>query len=384
MSRATESLRVVHGAPSWRLASDCVEAFLTRQGGQLGPVYFHTPRGRIQPFAVAPWPPHEVGRDLPGVLRSLRGDFFCAPFGGNATPFRGERHPVHGETAERTWRLLAQREADGSACLIARLRLRTRPGRVTKRIVLRAGEPLVYQEHLIENCAGPMCLGHHAMLAFPPGEGTGRIATAPFRFARTVPRAFEDPARGGYSSLKPGAWFRSLHRVPLAAGGHSDLTRYPARAGFTDLVQLAGTRSRDAAWTAVTFAREGWLWFSLRDPQQLNSTLLWHSNGGRHYPPWNGRHRHVLGLEDVTACFDFGLAESARPNAFTRRGVPTTLHLRRDRPLRVPYIMGVLPLPRGFDVVRRVRFKGDTAIFTALSGRRIVQPLDRGFLARAE
>ncbi|HRG54717.1 MAG TPA: hypothetical protein PLG56_01670 [Lacunisphaera sp.] len=380
MSRAAESPRVVHGAASWRLASDCVEGFLTREGGHLGPVFFNTDRGRIQPFALSPWQPHEVDRHLPAVLRPLRGDFFCAPFGGNAAPFRGERHPVHGETAGQTWRLVTREATAGHVSLSARLTLRARPGRVTKRIVLRAGEPVVYQEHVIEDCAGPMCLGHHAMLAFPAADGSGRIATSPFRFGRTVPRAFEDPARGGYSSLQPGAWFRSLRAVPIAAGGTADLSRYPARAGFTDLVQLAGARSRGPAWTAVTFGRERWLWFALRDPQLLTSTLFWHSNGGRHYPPWNGRHRRILGLEDVTAYFDYGLAESARPNDFSRRGIATTLPLRRDRPLRIPYVMGVLALPRGFDSVRSVRFMGDRAIFTAVSGRRVVQTLDRDFL----
>jgi hypothetical protein len=381
MSRSDDSLPTVHGASSWRIASDTVEAFVTRQGGHLGPVFFRTDRGRIQPFALPPWLPDEVGRGQPGVLRPLRGDFFCAPFGGNTTPFRGERHPPHGETAGRSWRLISNHSSAGEASLTARLILRTRPGQVTKRIVLRAGEPVVYQEHLIEGCAGPMCLGHHAMLAFPAGEGSGRIATSPFRFGRTVPRRFEDPARGGYSSLQTGAWFSSLRRVPGTDGRPADLSRYPARAGFTDLVQLAGTRSRGPAWTAVAFGRERWLWFALRNPAQLNSTLLWHSNGGRHYPPWNGQHRRILGLEDVTAYFDYGLAESARPNDFSRRGVATALSLRRDRPLRVPYIMGVLALPRGFDSVRSLRFKGNQAIFTALSGRRVSQHLDRDFLS---
>ena len=45
------------------------------------------------------------------------------------------------------------------------------------------------------------------------------------------------------------------------------------------------------------------------------------------------------------------------------------------------YIIDVLALPRGFDSVRSVRFKGDQAIFTALSGRRVVQALDRDFLS---
>ncbi len=52
MPRADDSLHTVHGAASWRIASDSVEAYVTRQGGHLGPVAFDTAQGRIQPFAL--------------------------------------------------------------------------------------------------------------------------------------------------------------------------------------------------------------------------------------------------------------------------------------------------------------------------------------------
>ncbi len=100
------ALRTVCGQPSWRLQSKRVEAFVTRTGGQLAPVTFDLGRGRkVQPFAIAPWWNETLGRDQPAMLRVLRGDFFCMPFGGNDKPYRGERHPPHGETANRNWRL---------------------------------------------------------------------------------------------------------------------------------------------------------------------------------------------------------------------------------------------------------------------------------------
>ena len=194
-----------------------------------------------------------------------------------------------------------------------------------------------------------------------------------------LPAPFENPAQGGYSCLRPGAVFRDLRRVPRVGGGCADLTRYPAREGFEDLVLLATRPSRPVAWTAVAFPREGYLWFALKDPALLASTVLWHSNGGRHYPPWNGRHRRVLGLEEVTAFFHLGLAASARPNSLSRRGVPTTLALRADRPLRIPYVMGVTAIPRGFDAVRRVRFGRDHLVFIAASGKTARQAIDWSF-----
>ena len=381
MPRLRPVIRTVHGASSWRLANDVVEAWLTRDGGHLGPVHFKTGRGVVQPFAVAPWRPHEIGPELPGVLRNLRGDFFCLPFGGNDAPWRAEQHPVHGETAEAGWRLVSCAQTAGATELVARMRTRVRPGVVTKRVRLVPGQTVVYCSHEIGGMDGPMCLGHHAMLRFPDSEGAGRIACSGFQFGQVLPVPFENPAQGGYSSLRPRAVFHDLRRVPCAAGGCADLTRYPAREGFEDLVLLATRLSPPVAWTAVAFPGEGYLWFALKNPRQLVSTVLWHSNGGRHYPPWSGRHRRVLGLEEVTAFFHLGLAASARPNTLSRRGVPTALRLRRDRPLRIPYVMGVTAIPRGFDTVCRVRFGRDHLVFVSTSGQTVRQSVDLAFLS---
>jgi len=90
--------RIIHGQPSWRLASTDVEAFVTEMGGHLGPVTFDRKGRKLQPYSVAPWAEEQTDPSLPPILKALRGDFFCLPFGGNATPFGREKHPVHGET----------------------------------------------------------------------------------------------------------------------------------------------------------------------------------------------------------------------------------------------------------------------------------------------
>ena len=97
--------RIVRGQPSWRIASPHVEAFVTELGGHLGPVSFRLGGKRIEPYSVAPWAEERIDPATPNILRVLRGDFFCMPFGGNETPYRGERHPVHGETANARWEL---------------------------------------------------------------------------------------------------------------------------------------------------------------------------------------------------------------------------------------------------------------------------------------
>src|SRR5437879_2722402 len=104
---------LVHGQPSWRLATTDVEAFVTELGGHLGPVTFDRHGRKLTPYSVAPWAEETTDASLPPIIKVLRGDFFCLPFGANTTPFRGERHPVHGETANARWKFESLRRSQG-------------------------------------------------------------------------------------------------------------------------------------------------------------------------------------------------------------------------------------------------------------------------------
>jgi len=373
-------LETVLGQPSWSFGSGLVRATLTRRGGHLAPVTFTLRSGQtVQPFAVAPWAERKLPRGVPDLLRALRGDFFCCPFGGNGSPWRGEHHPPHGETANGNWSLVSLETEKGRSTLHARLRTRVRKGQVDKFLTLIDGHAALYSRHVISGMQGPMSIGHHALLKFP-AQVSGRISTSRFEHGQVLPSAFESPEGGGYQSLRPGAVFRSLKRVPRQDGSHADLTVFPARAGYDDLVLVASPPRLPLAWSAVTFPRPRYAWFALRDPRVLRSTLLWMSNGGRHYFPWNGEHTRVLGIEDVTANFHYGLAESARSNPLRRRGIATAVPLHGSRPTTVRYIMGVAAVPSGFDRVADIRPEGAGVELVAANGLRSRVRLDLGFL----
>jgi hypothetical protein len=370
--------RVIQHQPSWRLASSSVEAFVTERGGHLGPVVFDRKGQRIAPYAIAPWSGEKLPRNTLPVIQALRGDFFCMPFGGNATPFHGEHHPAHGETANARWKF----ESLEGGCLHLSLRTGIRRGRVDKHILVRDGHNAVYCQHVISGMTGPMGLGHHAMLKFPDEPGSGIVSTSPFVFGQVFPGQLERPETGGYSSLKAGATFKSLTCVPMMDGGETDLTSYPSRRGFEDLAMIVSAAA-PLAWTAVTFPSQGFVWFALKDPSVLRSTILWISNGGRHYAPWSGRHVNVLGLEEVTANFHLGLAESARKNPLAAQGMPTCIQLNARRPTVINYIMGVAKIPAGFGRVVSVDAGAGIVTLHAAGGPKIIVPLDADFLAAA-
>ncbi len=344
----------IEGQPSFGLESDRVNLAVTEMGGHLAPVGFNLGRKKVAPLSIAPWVTESFPQNLPPVLRALRGDFFCAPFGNSDPAGETKRELPHGETANLIWHAVSKNLSSGVTRLHLRMTLRKYPGRVDKLIQLRNGETNVYLQHTLSGLSGPMCFGHHAMLKFPSGDGTGLVSTSRILRGQVAPEPFESPSLGGYQCLKTGARFSRLDRVPLATGGFADLSNYPAREGFEDIVMLTHQASDEFAWSAVVFPSEGYAWYALKNPRLLRSTLLWHSNGGRHYPPWNGRHRCVLAIEDVTAFFHYGLLASSRSNSVNRDGFATALKLRPDSPLVIPYIFGVVSVPKGFGKIQSI------------------------------
>ncbi|MBP6506114.1 MAG: hypothetical protein KA257_01005 [Opitutaceae bacterium] len=372
-------LKTTAGQPSWKFSNDRVSAFVTRTGGELAPVTFKLGRRSVQPFSIAPWAEEKSTMKPPMIpmMKALRGDFFCCPFGVNP----GEKYLVHGETANRDWTLGdVTREGDATT-LRASMQLNARPGRVDKRLTLRDGHTAVYCEHVLTGFSGPMPIGSHAMLKFPDQPGVGHISTSRFTRGHVV-TSWEQAEAQGYSVLKNGATFTSLKRVPARTGGTLDVSRYPARRGYEELVEVVNEQKSDFGWSAVSLPTEGYVFFTIKDPRVLRQTIFWFSNGGRYYAPWHGRHVNVLGVEDVTSYFHLGLVESAKPNSINRTGSPTAMQLRPDRPLRVAHILALAAIPRDFDEVKSIVPHAGGVKLTARSGRQVVVPLDLGFVRK--
>jgi hypothetical protein len=367
------------GQPSWRLETDGVRAYVSRLGGMIAPVTYRLKGRTVSPYSVVPWAEEKLPASVPALVRAARGDFFCLPFGFNDRRYRGEGHPIHGECTHCPWRFEDLRRESGRLTLRLSFRTRIRPGLITKEVTLVPGHTVIYQHHRISGMRGPMTYGHHAMLKFPPEEGSGRIAVSRFLFGQVWPGPSEDPAKGGYSCLRHSARFTSLRRVPLENGGTTDLSRYPARPGYEDGVSLATDPSLSLGWTTVTFPRERFVWFSLKKPRELGQTLFWLSNGGRHYPPWNGRHRNVMGLEEITSMVN-GLPASVEANAFSRAGSPTHKVMDPRHPTSVRSLHGVAPIPAGFDVVASLRPAPGGIELRSASGRVVRAPVDLAFL----
>jgi hypothetical protein len=372
--------RTVRGQPSWVVRSRDVELAVTHAGGHMAPVtFFRRSAHPVQPYYVSPWQ-QERRKIAEPVLVPLRGDFFCMPFG-EGGPWGATTHPVHGEPAGRQWTFRSLTCGGGLTTLTLTMRTRRLAGRITKTLHLLDRQNVVYMQHVLAgfSCATP--LGHHAILDVPAEAGALRLATSPIRFGMTNPVPTGDPAAGEYPSLAPDRRFRRLARVATIwkSPATADLTRLPAREGFTDILAVFSAPGRRTAWTAATLARRGYLWFALKDPARLPATVVWVSNKGRHGPPWDGRNR-CLGLEEVCGYFAMGLGASLRANALSRQGIPTAVKLSRKSPTAVNCIQGVVRVPRGFGRVRSAAFSAGKVTFTAEGGRRVTARVHHEFV----
>lgn len=334
----------MHGEPSFHLSTPELDLHLTARGGHLAPVIFHLPGREVSPYALAPWEPAEFP-EIPTLLSVLRGDFFCLPFSGQ------ESGPPHGEPANAEWSLLGQDERS----LHLAMDTTDSGARVEKILSTRPGQNAVYFEHLISRLDGDFSYGNHPILDLSQlPEASGRVTTSGTRWASVFPGAFSNPADGETQALKPGATFSDLREVELAAGGTTDLTRYPQRAGNEDLVMMVNSATSPAqpfAWSAVVL--DGYLWFSLKNPLDFPATLLWMSNGGRTAAPWSSRHLGRIGVEEVCSYFSHGLADS-RKNPLAAEGIPTTRHFSSDETVSLRIVQAVAPVPADFGAVRQI------------------------------
>ncbi|MCE9607794.1 MAG: hypothetical protein K8U03_23150 [Planctomycetia bacterium] len=373
-----------HAQASYILSNAEVEVAVTKTGGHLTATFARGTDKPINPYHVSPWQTEGLKIE-PAILRVLRGDFFCLPFGGNGEAFNGEQHPPHGETANADWTLDAQEKEGNINELRLSLEPKVRSGKVVKVLWLVEGQPVVYSSHVVTGFVGPAPVAHHATLALPEKEGAVRVSTSPLRFGLTNPTQFSDPAKKEYQALAIGAKFTDLKQVPqLAAGAPpADCTSFPARKGFADLLCVVNKEpaagDETPAWVAAVDTEAGSLWFALKDPKVLPTTLFWMENGGRHGSPWLGRN-NCLGLEDACAYFADGLAASAGDNLLTKAGVKTAITFQGERATTINYIQGAVRVPAGFDIVDHVDFTPQSAKFTSASGKEVTVPVSTEFL----
>lgn len=332
----------------WAFDWGDVRGELQSLGGMLGPVHFALPSGRtVQPFAVAPWSDDPAAdlETLPPLLRHLRGEWPCVPFGvpdartdlparwmaGVDVAAPADDAFVHGHASNHAWSLV---ERGDDSLDIAIDYPDAHPVRRLARRVRRSGPgalELTLRVEVRRRTRLPM--GLHPVFALPERPGGARLAVPSTAPVRTFPVDVEP----GVSVLRPDATATSLRTLPGKDGVARDLTRLPLIDETEELVLVAPTEGSIGLENVAEAHRVTLTW----DIGVFPRCLLWLSNGGRSGYPWNGRFQ-AIGIEPVAAAFDLGQRHSENGSSPLREdGHRTTVSLAPGSPLVTRYGISV-------------------------------------------
>jgi hypothetical protein len=299
----------------WRLAWDHGSAEVQSLGAMLGPLSLRIGDEReLEIMHVAPWAGMTRASRLPGLMRRLRGEWPCVPFGctepPHALPGDWRTHAPedgwnHGYGANHHWRCVSATET-----------------RIHLAIDYPPGSPIEHMEREIAaDPHGPAIdvvlrvwarrparvpAGLHPTFRLPPAAGRVRVVLGPHAGIHSYPA---QPA-GAVSRLLADTVSPSLAAL-AGVDGPVDLAHLPLAAPAEELVQVRALGGVDgAAPFALHYldydACVGLWW----DTAQLPDLLLWVSNGGRIHFPWMSSHV-ALGAEPVNSLFDLGRVATA-------------------------------------------------------------------------
>lgn len=340
-----------------KISANGISLAFNREGGMIDSLVITTGGGELRPLHRAPW--LDSGETLPDhvspVEQRLAGDFFCAPFGRTSPDL-----PIHGWAANGTWKRTDQTgEASGKVTASYRLHQTVEGAQLAKHITLCADHPIVYQSHVFEGGSGTIPIAHHAMVHVPGGA---RLSFSPKATGRTPASAPEtDPARGR-SILEYPQVFQTLKATRRADGSSVDAGFYPFAESHEDIVVLSEQPGVELGWSAALARRDGFLFFAVKDARRLPQTVLWMSNGGRDYSPWNSRHKAVVGIEEAAVGFHLAGVEGGTSDPITG------LSLGAGKTTAIRYAFGAIPVPDHWTEVGDIKVASGSITLTDVGG----------------
>lgn len=370
-------IKTHYGKSSYNISNESVEVFTTVLGGNTT-AYFKLGKKTICPYFIAPWwkePWLNLGSNL---LNVCRGNFFCLPMGGDPEGYSGKVIPVHGSCANENWDQL-DRENDNKKKLSLVFRENDFAS-IHKEITIKDSETIIYEKNTVMGYEGDYPIAYHPMIKLPTEFGKAHLAIGEFIDGFTTKEPHEDPAMGGYYLFKNDIRINNIKRVPTIYGDFEDLSKQPIRKGFEEVAIFITDKNQDIGYSAITNKEDGYLYFQLKNPKEFQSTMLWISNGGRHYPPWNGRCDSVIGLEETTSFFHYGLKKSAENNFLNERGYRTFSKLNKNEKKSFKLISGVVDIPEGFSGVEKIEKKDNGIVITGLNNEKIIVSVDVDYL----
>ena len=311
-----------------------LEAVVDLNGGMLAQLYWVKGERKIPVLHQAPWLKEGYYSQSAGLMEHLSGEWACVPFGfvtEDSSLFL--KDAPHGLPCHSTWQVVALLEDKSKLVLGYDYPKNNDLERIERTIELTDKQvKLSYSIVSRTDCAVPM--GAHPVF---PTEGKDNELELEIIGDGMVYGIECEPQ---VSRLVPGKYFESLSKLPLQEqyfnrDGNTEVmdgTHLPKPYATEEIVQMLHPQGQ-----AILKYRNKGLKVTLSwDHKVITTCLLWMSNYGRAFEPWDGKNC-CLGIEPIAGAWDLAAQSICPDNAIASQGVPTTVKLKAGTKVTFAY-----------------------------------------------
>lgn len=286
---------------------------------------------KVNPFYSHPWPED----DKSGLTGFLKGDFFCAPFGirpqstitgYESTENSSEKEYAHGYSSNGKWKSAGSSDAKAVITLQYNESVIDKVDREVSFLEDKSGISFKNSVFVREDTNLP--IGAHPIFKLPERSGAAKLVLPKCDKIYTYPVKTDET-----SILKTNQAVDDITNMPMANGESIDMTQLPLGFATEEVIMLAGVKD---GLVCLENHDEGYRAILEFEADKIPNVLLWVSNRGRQFEPWNGRNL-CLGIEPIASAFDFGTDISRSDNTLSRRGVKTCVNIGKDAPFEFSY-----------------------------------------------
>lgn len=321
------------------------EAIVDLNGGMLAQLYVKPKEDstgesskKIAIFHQAPWLKENYYQDKAGLMEHLSGEWACVPFGfvtQDSSLFLA--NAPHGLPCHSAWTVKELSEDKSKLTICYDYPSDNDLKHIERTIEL--SEDKVYLSFTIvskKDCSAPM--GVHPVFPTKGMENELELEIAGDGMVYGI------ECEPNVSRLVTGAYFDSLSAVPLKEQYHNldgnstvmDGTHLPKPYDTEEIIQMLHPNGE----AILKYKNKGLKVTLSWDKELIPTCLLWISNYGRKFAPWNGENC-CLGIEPIAGAWDLAQQSVNNDNAIVKEGVPTTVSLKAGSPITFNYQLAI-------------------------------------------
>lgn len=318
-----------------------LQAIVDLNGGMLSQLYAIKGESKHAIFHQAPWLKENYYQDQAGLMEHLSGEWACVPFGFvNSDSSLFLANAPHGLPCHSTWSVKELSEDKSKITLVYNYPQGNDLKSIERTIEL--GEDRVYLSFSViahKDCAAPM--GVHPVFPTAGKDNELELEIAGDGMVYGI------ECEPKVSRLVVGAHFDALSAIPLQEQYHNldgnssvmDGTHLPKPYHTEEIVQMLHPNGQ----AVLKYKNKGIKVTLSWDKDLIPTCLLWMSNYGRKFEPWQGKNC-CLGIEPIAGAWDLAEQSIKDDNAIAKAGVATTVALKAQVPTTFKYEIAISDL----------------------------------------